>query len=74
MPMTLVNLAALILALMAMFMGNKVLHKFDPTDMRALIFASGESQGILESWNNEVSYKNVSVIFFLSDRISGLDV
>ena len=72
MPMTLVNLAALMLALIAMFMGEKILHKFDPTDMRALVFASGETRGMLEGWDAEVNYNNVSTFFF--DYSPKLDV
>ena len=63
MPMTLVNLASLILTLMAMFLGKKVLYQFDPTDPRSLIFASGKApdnaRETTEAWDCQVHF-NVS--------------
>ena len=60
-PMTLVNLAALILILLSMFMGNKVASEFDPTDPRSLIFASGRApantgEEPFASWDCQVTY------------------
>ena len=39
--MTIINLATLILVIIAAIMGDKVLYEFDPTDARSLVFASG---------------------------------
>jgi hypothetical protein len=58
--MTVVNLAALILTLMAMFMGKRVLYQFDPTDPKWLIFASHdhdtEATGGAHRWDYGVTF------------------
>jgi hypothetical protein len=58
--MTLVNLASLVLALIAAFTGRKILYEFNPTDPRSLIFASGKTcetaGGRLEGWDCQVNY------------------
>jgi len=40
-PMTFINLATLILVIIATYLGDKILYEFDPTDARSLVFASG---------------------------------
>ena len=55
-PMTIVNLAALIVLLIAILNGKRSGYKFDPLSPNALLSASHDSEGRYIEWEDKVNY------------------